>query len=398
MSGMITYRKAYDLVLQHSGNYGVEAIALKSATGRILCDEAIADRNFPPFNRATKDGIALNFKTASDGQEAFRIQGILGAGARPMPLEDPTSCMEIMTGAVVPEGADTVIMYEKLNIENGYAYIKEMPGKGANIHSAGSDAEMGSCLIPPNSVITPGIMGILAAIGKTHPVVKKLPKILLISTGDELVAIDQQPTPYQIRISNTYSLHAALNYWGIHPLAIHLADDKDIIRQKLVYAMQEMDVLLISGGVSKGKFDFIPDILSELGVKKAFHNVLQRPGKPFWFGVQERTATVVFSFPGNPVSTFLCYYAYFDPWLRQSLGLPMREDKIILGQDIEHHSQLTLFISAKLVRENGKMSVIPHEGNGSGDLTLLSGTDGFIRLDSAETPYKKGTVVPFIPI
>ncbi len=397
MSGMITFKEAYDLVLEQSRNYGNEAIALKSATGRILQEEALADRDFPPFNRSTKDGIALNYNPVSEGHRSFMIQGILGAGVQPVALKDTMSCIEIMTGAVLPDGTDTVVMYEKLRIENGYAHLLEVPTQGANVHMAGSDAGLGTPLLPLNSVLTPGAIGILAAIGKTHPVVKKLPKILLISTGDELVAIDRQPKPYQIRISNTYSLNAALSYWGIQPVSTHMEDDRDIIRQKLVYAMQEMDVLLISGGVSKGKFDYIPGILHELGVKKSFHNILQRPGKPFWFGTDEKTGTVVFSFPGNPVSTFLCYYVYFVPWLKNSLGLPIPENKIYLGHDTAAHPQLCLFKSAILKKEGGNLSVITKEGSGSGDLTLLSGTDGFIRLDSADKPYKKGTAVPFIP-
>tara|TARA_R110000765_G_scaffold129148_1_gene227478 strand:- start:498 stop:1091 length:594 start_codon:yes stop_codon:yes gene_type:complete len=193
------------------------------------------------------------------------------------------------------------------------------------------------------------------------------------------------------------SLQAALRTENITAMHLHLADDKVSIEQKLAIALQEHDVLLLSGGVSKGKFDFIPEIMEELGVDKIFHKVLQRPGKPFWFGRQEQLRTVVFSFPGNPVSTFANYHIYFIPWLYNSLGVENESEFVILDEDIPNTTSLTLFIPIKTRWEKGTLLANKIVNNGSGDLTSLSNSDGFICLPPQEIPYYKGLLVPFIP-
>jgi molybdopterin molybdotransferase len=238
----------------------------------------------------------------------------------------------------------------------------------------------------------------LATVGKDTVHVKKLPTISVISTGNELVDIDQVPLAHQIRKSNSYSLAAALQEEGILPLLLHMEDDMDMIRPKLAYALQEIDVLILSGGVSKGKFDFIPEVLAEIGVIQIFHRVLQRPGKPFWFGFHPRTKTLIFSFPGNPVSTFVCYQAYFKAWLKQSLGLPVTDNTVLLNENLEAHPELTLFLNVRIHISHGILYAERLMDNGSGDLTTLAQADGFIILEPSGHPYKKGDSVPFLPI
>jgi len=392
---MISFEEAYDLVINQLGDFGTEVVDLKECMGRVLDEEIKADRHFPPFNRATKDGIAINYSAISDGLSSFNIAGVLAAGAAAIPFENNTDCIEIMTGAVVPELADTVVMYEDITIDNGLAQLQKIPEKGANIHLIGSDIAKGMVIIKKNTKINPAVIGVMASVGRSRVKVKKLPKVSVISTGKELVEVNVTPLPYQIRRSNAYTLYAALSIDNIQPLLLHLDDDKDIIRQKLQYVIQEMDVLLLSGGVSKGKFDFIPEILKELGTQQIFHKVRQRPGKPFLFGYHKRAKTVIFSFPGNPVSTYVNYHVYFRPWLQKSLNGIIQDKQVILEEDINYQSDLTGFFGVKTKYVSGGITARILKGNGSGDLITLAKIDGFIRL-SPKKKYKKDDIVPFI--
>lgn len=394
---MISFKEAYRKVLDHKQDYGTEQIPLKIAIGRVLAEEVIADRDFPPFNRATKDGIAINYEAIVAGQTTFKLEGILPAGMAPKLLSNTERAIEIMTGAVVPGNADTIVMYEHVVIENGWATLIKEPTKGQDIHRQGSDRKKGETVLYKNTKITASEIGILAAVGKSTVLVKKLPKTAIISTGNELVDVSEKPLPHQIRKSNIHTLFGALSQEGIVPGEYHLADDKEIIGKELAVILNNYDVVLLSGGVSKGKYDYIPEVLDKLGVEKVFHRVLQRPGKPFWFGKQPKTGTLVFSFPGNPVSTFANYLAYFKDWLRGSLGLPIPTISVILEENIPITGDLTLLLRVQLRLDGGQMLASQVKENGSGDLTSLALTDGFIILDPDQAYYKSGESVPFIP-
>lgn len=393
---MISFAEAYNLVLDYSQDYGTETVSIKQAIGRVLAVDIFADRDFPPFDRATKDGIAINYNAIENGRRAFEIKSIVAAGQRTYKFLEEEHCVEIMTGAVVPYEADTVVMYEDITIEHGIANINTLAKRGQNIHYKGSDKKKDELVIINGTKITAAEIGVFAAVGKANIEVKKLPGIAVISTGNELVEVEDHPLPHQIRKSNSYTLYAALYEEKIEPLLLHLSDDKDMIRQKLSYVIQEMDVLLMSGGVSKGKFDFIPKVLEELGVEKVFHGVLQRPGKPFWFGVHKDTKTVIFSFPGNPISTFANYHIYFRPWLQKSLGLPISKLEVFLEETITISGSMTRFLGVKIRLENGILRAKLVKDNGSGDLTSLSRADGFINLMPREDPYKIDEKVTFI--
>jgi len=394
---MISFKDAYQKVLDHCQDYGDEQLPLSKATGRILAEDIVADRDFPPFNRATKDGIAINYKAIENGQTTFKIEGVMAAGMPSRSLSDTANCLEIMTGAVVPEYADTVIMYEHVVIENGWATLIKNPTKGQDIHRKGSDQKKGTVVLRKFSSITPAEIGVLAAVGKSNLKVRALPSIAIVSTGNELVDVAETPLPHQIRKSNIHTLYAALGQEGIAPTPLHLPDEKESIRKVLRQSLQEHKVILLSGGVSKGKYDFIPEVLNELKVEKIFHGVKQRPGKPFWFGVQKETGTVVFSFPGNPVSTFVNYTIYFKDWLKQSLGIPLHEIKVTLKEEVNIKGELTLLLRAKLHFLDGKLQASLVKENGSGDLSSLVSTDGFIVVEPNKEVYKIGEYVVFIP-
>jgi molybdopterin molybdotransferase len=239
-------------------------------------------------------------------------------------------------------------------------------------------------------VITPTIVTIAAAVGKTEMLVKKLPKVLIISTGDELVDVHEQPTPFQIRRSNNYALHAVLTQHALQADMQHLPDDKKIIEETLSESLKHYDVILLSGGVSMGKFDYVPAALEQAGVTKFFHKIKQRPGKPFWFGIHADRA-FVFAFPGNPVASFLCLHRYFLPWIKKCFDIETQSSYAILNDDFHFDIELQHFLQVKLkLNENGELLATPVGGNGSGDFVNLLQADAFMELPLEKKYFKKG--------
>lgn len=386
---MISVENALQIILNASTNVGVEKIPFLHAMGRVLQEDIVADRDFPPFNRVTMDGIAINYKTFKKGQQKFNIAGIQAAGAIPMTLQDDSQCIEVMTGAVLPYNTDTVIRYEDIHIEKGVAtlLIDEIK-QHQHIHFQGKDIALGNILISKNTVLGASEMGVLATVGKSKVKVSRLPKVMIISTGDELVAVDKVPKAHQIRRSNVFTIMSLLEKLKIPSEEAHLTDNKEVLKKNIKTFLEAYDVLLFSGAVSKGKYDFLPAILEELGVAKKFHSVSQRPGKPFWFGATQ-TCTI-FAFPGNPVSTFVNCLVYFYPWYYKSVGVILPVETAILNEDVLFNPSLTYFLQVRLTHQFGKLIATPISGNGSGDLASLINADGFIVLPTEPSVFKKG--------
>lgn len=393
---MITFDEALQNVLEYSQNYGNELVELVDSHGRIVAETIKADRDFPPFDRSTKDGIAIQFDALNAQNQRFTVSGIAQAGSPQLILDDGRSCIEVMTGAMVPKNADTVVMYEHTT-KNGEAFsINEPVKKGQNIHYQASDVKKGEVLLQPGIKITAAEIGVLATVGKAMVSVKKLPKVAVISTGNELVDVDKNPLPFQIRKSNSYSLVSLLENEKIKGDTHHVLDKPDAIEKTLKNLLKDYDVLLLSGGVSKGKYDFLPEAFDSLGVEKVFHKVLQRPGKPFWFGKHEQYNTTVFSFPGNPVSTFVNYHLYFKPWLNKTLGTDTSQFAVFLDDLYSNSTDLTLFVGVKVKMMEGRLIAETISSTGSGDLLALAKVDGFIKVLPKEE-IQKGKIVPFIP-
>lgn len=393
---MISFQKAYHFIQQHLQDYGVEEIPFSKAENRILAESIYADRDFPPFNRSTRDGIAISSKAIGAGLNTFRIAGMAPAGSPQLELENENDCIEIMTGAIVPRNADTVVMYEHLEKGEDTFQIVQEAKSGQNIHYQASDIPKGGELLKPGVRITASEVGVIASVGKVEVSVKSNPNIAVVSTGDELVDVEKTPLPFQIRKSNSYSLKSLLREENIEADLYHLVDDPSILEQKIKQLIHEYDVLLLSGGVSKGKYDFLPEIFDKLGVEKVFHRVLQRPGKPFWFGKHEGQKTLLFAFPGNPVSTFVNYHVHFKPWLNKTLGVDTPRFTVILKHSIENTTDLTLFIGVTISFENSSLWAEEVQTTGSGDVAGLTKIDGFIQLNP-ESKVEKGVQLPFIP-
>ncbi|MBI3482292.1 MAG: molybdopterin molybdotransferase MoeA [Bacteroidetes bacterium] len=300
-----------------------------------------------------------------------------------------------MTGAPLPNGTDLVVPYENLKIENKTAAIlSEHVIKGQNVHLRGSDAKQNELLLNERMKLAPSEIALLASVGKSEVVVFNTPKAAVISTGDELVNVDQIPLSHQIRKSNSYALVSALHELGCDAETFHLADDEKELEEKLKSILAQFELIILSGGVSKGKFDFVPQVLESLGVTKLFHGVSQRPGKPMWFGVSPKN--FVFALPGNPVSTFMCFHRYIKPWLSLSLNRSIKKQKAILAEDFTFAPQLTYFLQVKVENENGKLMAYPSAGGGSGDFANLKDVDGFLELPLGQSEFQKQDSFPLI--
>ena len=393
---MITSQQALHIILKNTEVFGIEEIPFLESVGRVLKEDILADRDFPPFDRVSMDGIAIVFDTFSQGTRAFEIENIQAAGSKQLELNNKANCIEVMTGAVLPKNTDAVIPYEQVNIANGKAVVEiDVINQLQNIHKQGNDRKKTDILIKKSKVISPSEIGIFATVGKSIIKVAEQPKVLIISTGDELVAVNENPLPYQIRRSNVYSLASLLQDLKINAETAHITDDRPLLKEKIGRYLEQYDVLLFSGAVSKGKYDFLPEVLDELGVKKLFHKVKQRPGKPFWFG--KKGSKNVFAFPGNPVSTYVGCLKYFYPWYKKSAGIPFENlESAILSEDFFFKPELTYFLQVKIKNEKGHLYATPVVGYGSGDLANLADADAFLEMPDDKSHFTKGEVFPLI--
>ena len=400
---MIPPQEATEIIFNHLFTFPAETIELSQAHGRVLQEDVQADRDFPPFDRVTMDGIAYDFDDLKGDQPELVIEDMQLAGEPKKTLTQAGHCVEAMTGAVLPEGTNTVTPYEDIDVQERdgkkVAVIQKMPAqKGLNVHDQGFDRQKSEVLITKGTLLSPSQIAVAASVGKAQIKVTQAPKATIVSTGDELVKVDEEPKPYQIRQSNNYAIRAALANFRVSADFFHLPDSLEKTTAGLADIMEKYPIVILSGGVSRGKRDYVPDALEALGVQKLFHRVKQRPAKPFWFGVKEKQ-NAVFALPGNPVSTFLCFHRYLQPWLEKSLGLADRPTQwATLNDHVKFAPELTYFLQVLAHSDkSGQFSATPIEGHGSGDFANLLRCNGFIELPADRSHFRQGEVFPFIP-
>lgn len=401
---MLTPAEAEKLILEHLAPFPTEECALVEAHGRVLRQELRADRDLPPFDRVTMDGYALRHADWAAGGRTFKIEGTQAAGMRPFRLSATrNTCIEIMTGAVLPEGADTVIPYEaatKPDATHGVTFAENAElRRGAAVHRRGSDHQAGALIVPSGTRLSGREIAVAASCGTARLSVARRPRIVVIASGDELVDVAAPVAPHQVRRSNDYALRAALIAAGYpHVERFLLHDMRHEIEHQVWHLLAEFDVVLLTGGVSKGKFDYLPDMLDELGVRKVFQGVAQRPGKPFWFGVAA-DAKPVFALPGNPVSAYTCLHRYVLPALAHASGLPPAPLRTVaLAAPFTFRPSLACLLPVKISSgPRGELLATPDPSNTSGDFSGLVGTDGFVELPAGQTDFPAGAVVNYRP-
>ncbi len=380
---MISVYQAEHVVLNNMKSLPIETVPLAQAYGRLLREHIRSDRDQPSFDKALVDGIAIHSSSYEKGVREFHIEHTVAAGDKPYKLKNPANCVEIMTGAVLPLGCNAVVPIEQVGIEGDKASLKgwTLVKQRQNVRFKGSDGKKGQLLIKEPCLLLAPHIGILASVGKTKVKVTSIPRIAIISTGDELVNIDKQPKPYQTRLSNSHTLKSLIDGSGLaHGTIFHYSDNKKILLKGVAQNLKDSDMLILSGGVSMGQFDYVPEVLKEVGVKALFHKVAQKPGKPFWFG-KSKTGKVVFALPGNPVSTQICAYRFVIPFLKKAAGLKTSQELVALAQVPQKPGDLTEFIPVKISEKNGTRFAQPVAIGGSGDFAALAQADGFIEYD-----------------
>ncbi|MFZ4716842.1 MAG: molybdopterin molybdotransferase MoeA [Chthoniobacterales bacterium] len=393
MKSLITPSRAEALILPLRKPFPAEPWDLERAAGRILRQEIKADHDFPPFDRVTMDGVAVRAAEIRSGRRRFCIRGMAAAGERGAVLpSEEGAAMEVMTGAIRPDGADCILPCEWYRLEGGILTLTEeaSPQAGVFIHARGSDHRAGEVLLRPGICLGPVAISIAAACGCDRPMVSALPRVAVIGTGDELVLVGEKPGPGQIRRTNIAALSSALELAGYPPSETGcLRDDPQSLRTALEGVLSRNDVVVLTGGVSKGKRDHVPEIVRQLGALPVLHGIAQRPGKPM--AVWNMTdGPVIFGLPGNPVSALVCLHRYLLPALGYWSGaVPVATPRMKLSGGFVRPPGLTLFLPV-VAESNGSARPLPVAN--SGDFAGLIGSTGFLELDETfaeggEAPY-----------
>lgn len=394
---MITVKEADNIISKNISSFGIAQVSLKKTHGRILREDILADRDLPPFDKALMDGITIKQSSFRNGIRDFKIEGIQAAGLAALKLKSSNGCFEIMTGAVIPKGCDCVIPIENVTFNNGTATVKHhySPAIGQNIRRQGSDHKKGKRLLLKGTILLSPQIAIAASVGKTKIKVTEKPKIAIISTGDEIVPINKANIKsFQIRQSNSLFIKSALDQTFLFDSIIfHFRDDKKLLLKEIARILKHFDALVLTGGVSMGKFDYVPEVLKKLGVRVLFHKVKQKPGKPFWFGKKGRK--IIFALPGNPVSTQVGTYRFVIPHLKKAVGMNDPQQFAILKNNFNLNTDFTFFLPVK-IQSNSKaqLEATPVLTGGSGDFGSLAESDGFMELPSGQKIFKAGFISP----
>jgi molybdopterin molybdotransferase len=394
---MISVQEAEHIIEQHSEVLSPVSCPLAEAHGRILREDIYADRDQPPYHRVMMDGIAISPKARESGQTTFQVEAIQAAGASPIKLKDPQACIHVMTGAVLPIGCDCVIPYEDLNQQAPCVELKpDLILKPMQwVHEQGADRKKGEKLLESGTWLRAPQVAILASLGQTTVQVGQKPSVAVVSTGDEVVDVGSTVETYQIRPSNAYGIRAALKQAAYNRVTLlHSRDDAEAMRHCLMEALVSHDVLVISGGVSMGKYDYVPAVLQMLSIAPLFHKIRQRPGKPFWFGATPGGKRV-FALPGNPLSNLICFHRYVLPSLHRSAGArETAQQQVLLAESLPATGSMTLFVPV-IMRSGNQASPIMHHN--SGDLSAMAESTGFIELPEGSLPFEKGAAVIYHP-
>jgi molybdopterin molybdotransferase len=392
---MTEIESAEALILAHMPRFPARQEPLAACSGRVLAEDVHAERDQPPFDRVTMDGIAIAFRDLAAGVRSFEVVGTQAAGAEPLAVA-PAQCVEVMTGTALPRGADTVVPVERVQRTGSVAAIAPDASVEAEqfVHRRASDRSQGSLVLGAGTRRGPAEIAVLAGAGRAAALVADLPRVAVISTGDELVEAGKPIAAHQIRSTNDRAVEASLTQHRLGNVTrARLRDDANALAVAIDRLDSELDVLVLSGGVSMGQFDFVPSVLTELGAKLVLHKVAQRPGRPMWFGVSAR-GKPIFALPGNPVSTLVCTTRYVLPALRHASGLAAAPPELVeITLPVEASPTLTLFTPVTLSSsERGVLLAKPHRTNTSGDFVTLAGTDGFVQLAPKRGSHAAGTV------
>lgn len=397
---MISYDEALDIALKTAASIRRRTVSLPLAdsVGLVLAKDVISDIDMPPFNRAAMDGYAVRSEDIVSAPAQMQVIGTIPAGQVSGLVVGRGQAARIMTGAPVPSGADTVVRVEDTDDGEERVTVKVSLPAGKNVAPQGQDVRRGDVVAAAQSRIMPAMLGLLGAAGAAHISVFRPPEVAMLTTGGELVDISHKPAPGQIRDTNLLVLRALLTDMGIRCRELDKSgDDIGQLREAIRKGL-ESDVLLVSGGVSMGKYDFVPKVFEEQGVAKIFHKVSIKPGKPLFFG--RKGDRLVFGIPGNPVSTFAAFEMIVKPVLLTLSGNSRSRPSFIKATFTSGRggaSAREQMLPGILSAGDGLPHVKTTEWHGSGDVKGLSQANCFIRIPGGISPPVDGNIVEVHP-
>ena len=399
---MVTFEQALSIVKQKLGeekqDHATEVLPLEQVRGRILAEDICADRDYPPFHRATRDGYALRVSDLGSLPAILERVGEVRAGEHYAGKLRPDQCIEIMTGAPLPDGADAVVMIEHVSIRGNQVEVHRAVSAFENIVRQGSEAASGSRVLARGRRLNPAEIGLLASVGQARVKVFVEPRVAILPTGDEIVAVDRQPEWFQIWNSNAVALAAQVAAAGGVPRIAGIAPDLKDPLKRLIENGLEADLLLMSGGVSMGKYDLVAQVLKDLGAEIYFHGVAIRPGKPLMFGSVR--GKYFFGLPGNPVSTFVTFELFVRPAIALLSGGRFECPGFLrarLGKPFRQKNGLTAFMPARVQKENADPVVNLIGWQGSGDLVGVAAANCFLVVHPEQTEIAAGEWVDVMP-
>lgn len=407
---MLTVSQAYEAVIARASRLPARRVRVDEALGLTLAEAVTADRDLPPWDKALLDGFAVRAADFSGPGPRWELEIVeeITAGQTPSKPIGPGQCAGIMTGAPMPEGADAVVMIEDARRDGNRVVVEPRkpiePGSGRL--ERGREMKSGETLLKPGDRLGPVALGLLASVGCVQPLVYSRPVVAVASTGDEIVPAERAPGPGQIRNSNATTLEALAQSVGSLVELLPIAPDEPGPLEDCFGHGLEADVLLITGGVSAGKRDLVPEVLKELGVEAVFHKVRLKPGKPLLFGVGparegDRSGTLVFGLPGNPVSGIVGFLLFVEPALRAIRGEPAQPPRTIearLTRPFTHRGDRPTYYPCRLTTSNGQPVVETLDWAGSADLRTVAEADGFAVFEAGEHAYEPGANVRFLPL
>jgi molybdopterin molybdotransferase len=375
-----------------------EVLDLQQALGRILAEEVRADRDYPPFHRSTRDGFAVHAADFAKLPVTLELIGEIKAGDAFEGEVGPGRCVQIMTGAAVPPGADSVVMIEHTKPAKSRVTFERPVERGQNIVRSGSEAKFGTVLLTPGARLGYAEMALAAQVGHHRVKVSARPRVAILSTGDEVVPVEKKPGAFQIRNSNSVSLAAQTALAGGEPVPLGNAPDREPELRALIEQGLEEDVLVLSGGVSMGKYDLVEVVLRQLDAEFFFDAVAIRPGRPAVFGWCR--GKPVFGLPGNPVSTMVTFELFAVPaidLLSGTAARPLAFFRAKLGAAVRQKAALTHFLPAQVTWTEGEPIVRELPWQGSGDIVALAQANCFLVVPETRLEWNAGDWADVLP-
>ena len=397
---MISVEEALKIIVDNATPLSTQTVATEKALSFVSVNDILADRPLPPFNRVAMDGYAVRSADFDSSEVELKLKGQVQTGIESELEIEAGEAVNIMTGAPCPQGADAVVKVENSELKGDTVILREEKMyPGLNVAIKGEDKSQGDLLVRSGKPLSAADIAVAASVGLAEIEVYKKPRVKIISTGTEIVHPSVKPLPHQIRDCNSYSLRTMCNRYQLDNEFLGIGEDDEEVLSGLIQKGLDSEILLLSGGVSMGDYDHVPNLLAGNGVKKIFHKIKVKPGKPVWFGKTDN-GTYVFGLPGNPVSVQTCFRIFVEPLIKKLSGYMQPHHmflKLPLSEDAKSKTPRDHYTPGKIKATASATEIEPVYIRGSGDFSNFADSQGLFLMPGAKRILKKGELVDFLP-